>query len=483
MGDHPLVQRSGPLHRLAQVSNVWLQTIKATPALWQCLSSEDTDYTCALIARFNPSGPIKVFFQADGRPAESTLETAIACASRWQSAYVIGSPRSISLTCSRLTVPMPNLAVLSIHANCVKIYNDEDDEDEEEDEGEEGEGEDDDNENGHNVQGSPLLVLGEGRNLLVVTLIGASLSWDSTRLAGLEVLSLFSLNQNIPRIPQLHSILSSSPSLQTLILEDFDYDGGDDALGTVDLVHSNHLDHLSTLELKRIPSKITSFLLASFLSPHVTSLDVDGLVVSCPSDLSSRFLNMPLMVPTAKHITVRYYMSRPNLAIYPTPSSPGEGEQIHDLQVESCPFRVGFEPKDMPGWKVLASWLTGFTLPPISFKTISSPWDTHGDFPFDFFESLPFLISLDIGNGYDLFLLLDYLAGNDAVCPHLTEIKLGYRSIVIKEQIMPLVRLVKARQQDQPGGPAKVKDVWAPRKVIEMLYREIGRTGVVYHLM
>lgn len=139
---------------------------------------------------------------------------------------------------------MPNLTEIVIHAHNERLLDEGVDEDD-----------DEDDINDLNHGDSPRFVLGEGRNLRDVSLIGASLSWGSSRLAGLRSISLQSLKQNIPTIPQVHTILSSSPSLQTLILSDFDYDGRDEALGVADPCHPIHFDQLLKLELKKIRPK------------------------------------------------------------------------------------------------------------------------------------------------------------------------------------------------------------------------------------
>lgn len=467
LGEDPAFPDSNLLYRLAQVSTTWRHVIKATPPLWRWLSSDDSKYTHSLVRRINPRGPLSILHLKIGPQVDSCAKAALAGASQWEYVFLRGEHRGALEAWSRRlsTACTPFLTELYVYIwspDGVEDTSDSDTDDEEDED-----------------EGAPDIVLGEGRNLLAVELMGASLSWDSNRLTGLRVLSLRTLDRNIPTISQLYTILSSSPLLECLILSylsvDDEYE--DDVLEDVDVIR---LDRLSKLQLWRIPSRMTTSLLSNMEPSSSMRVDVNRVAVSSEFGLPPRLLTTLLAASTANEINVRYDTIQDSLDIFTELFKYEEFDWIHDMPEDARGFHIEFHPVGELGWDTLASCLADLSLPPLKFEIRLGLSNAVGAFPIRILGSLDSLVSLDVGNSYDLREIFEYLGENE-VCPHLTEVKLDpWYNNRLQLFLDALIALVRGRQ-GEVGRLAVLKDVWAPRAVTQALQLAVGGARTVYH--
>lgn len=142
-----------------------------------------------------------------------------------------------------------------------------------------------------------------------------------------------------------------------------------------------------------------------------------------------------------------------------------------------------FRPKEDLGWSTLASWLSDLSFPPVKFTISEKHWHPIKDFPLELFDSLPSLVSVDVGDFDGSGYIFEYLALND-ICPRLNEVKIDGSQALSTEEMVALVALVRGRQRQGTGRSVELTDVWAPETVIEALWKELGEdSGTVCHLV
>lgn len=461
--DDPRSQSSRPLRQLTQVSSDWYNDIKATPSLWRYLSSSDPASTRRLVTETNQTMPLTILCGGGSYRSPSPLKFALEYAPRWGSVFIAGYQQDVLRACSQLSIPTQRLAELYIYVDAQ-----EDDE--------------------AGVDGSPEVVLGEGQNLEALELDGVSLSWDSGRLTGLQVLSLRSITANLPTISELYATLSSSPALQVLILADLGPDEIEDVASletpSPETYLPIQLDRLSKLQLERIPSRMRNLLLSVLGSSCPMRLDIDPISVPRPPSAHlPSILMTSLTAATFQEITVSYSTIYHSIHFYTERPRDLGTKWVHNLQDERPGYSMLFRPKEDLGWSTLASWLSDLSWLSIKFTMVAKHyWHPINDFPVELFHSLPSLISIDVGDLDDLGHIFEYLALND-ICPRLNEVKIGRSRHLSTEELVALVALVRRRQGQGTRRSVGLTDVWAPGAVVETLQRELGEgSGTIYHL-
>lgn len=232
---------------LALVCKRWHSIVMSSSAFWSHISSERDVHVARETLRRNPGGAL-IFHLDDSPYADRTraeraavLDLALTQVHRWKTFFFEGAFREKLFT--TIGWKASALEELFVDLGLAELEADQD------------------------------ITLGDGHPLRCVSLKEIGLDWSSSRLAGLHSLTLDSISQG-PSLVRFHSILSSSPLLEILHINDINV--GDSFQPNLPLIQ---LPFLSNINLRSIPKNLLSFLLFHIETSACTSLSL-GLVFS-----------------------------------------------------------------------------------------------------------------------------------------------------------------------------------------------------------
>ncbi|KIO21670.1 hypothetical protein M407DRAFT_28737 [Tulasnella calospora MUT 4182] len=224
---------------LSRVCHFWRTAIYGSPLFWTEVRLHRTNEELQETLRRNSNGPLDVIW-APSNPGKfmdyagmQRLAIISSQSQRWRS-LVLAGPITHEIETQLMAVPTPRLVNLNIVGSFF---------------------------------GAPELGLsGAGASLRELTLGSAALDWGNPRLTGLRCLRLHTPRHKTPTVEQLHTILSSSPSLEIL-----------DLACWTSLSHSEPkrkelgpvlLPSLTTLAVEGVPSTVLGMLVTCIQAPN-----------------------------------------------------------------------------------------------------------------------------------------------------------------------------------------------------------------------
>ncbi|KAG9043682.1 hypothetical protein FS837_009250 [Tulasnella sp. UAMH 9824] len=257
----------------------------------------------------------------------------------------------------------------------------------------------------------------EGSNLRHVDLSGATLQWQSPRLAKLRTLCLRDLKSKIPSSNHLYTILSSSPQLERLCLMNIMslYDRG---LGSVPTPSPPiRLPHLKTLAFDYVPTPILTGIvpLIQALACHTVTVHEDEVpellelqettteLIAKPISLSKTLkLKLDVEDGTCLHIRPEPVIAKE--CVYWARDQPGVDVKLAIPSSQVLP----------PLWRVLGNALRSHG-GASAITSLEVDWaGQEFQFPFTLLEHCPILASLRLIDypGTTLYPLIQFLGGN-----------------------------------------------------------------------
>lgn len=244
----PSHQRFKWIVGLASVSRRWRDTVLLTPSLWSTVHSMMTPRQVDLTLRRSNLAPlsigsadIEIGINASGRHAVF-LTMVSQHARRWE-AFQGLLEWCIGETLASFT---PLLRKLTLNLRDMR-------------------------------SGSPQFTLGEGAQLLELELVGVCMNWDSPRLRQLEVLSLcFLSGPHVPHVEELVQIISSSPTLGILRLENIQHQNGPGAVDGSTVPVQLHLANLRGLHLSKLHPCVYTQLISSIVSADCRCINLSS---------------------------------------------------------------------------------------------------------------------------------------------------------------------------------------------------------------
>ncbi|KAG8916787.1 hypothetical protein FRC01_002870 [Tulasnella sp. 417] len=191
-----------------------------------------------------------------------------------------------------------------------------------------------------NPNPAQIITLGEGPPLSYLNLTDIALDWSANRLTNLRTLHLTSIHHG-PSPNHLYTILSSSPFLETLHIEN---------VGTQDssIVESSpiHLRRLTTIYLQLVPDQYLLLIVGHVETYICTSLSLGNIPLS---HHSTRALSLaPRVIQCASRIEVHYFDATRTIRVNANPldsgpgisDSPGAHIQFRDLRLDVVLLKI-----------------------------------------------------------------------------------------------------------------------------------------------
>lgn len=388
---------------LALVSRHWHIVVYRTSSLWTCIHHHDTGIRNTLAISKSSNRPLDVVFQTNriwSKEVEESLRDACSTISRWRSAALLFWTDGDVVRL--LTVPAPLIESVDLMIAGVvreKYFID--------------------------------LFGGQADRLQSLRLCRVSIPWDSAMLSNLRRLELSHIRspQPSPTLDQLLFVLSSSPNLSVLKLDDVDIPG-DLPLRAISPVR---LPELSELRFRSISPRsiVTSYLLHHINGPPCKSLSIEAaLDETTPASISEG------ISPFIPHVTEgKMEISLVDSSLYCTLGSPQGG---FDILLYNHPF---------PGPVVLSSLVSVFR-PDIIALEVTARLDHIRDVALgDLLDALSPLkiVALDVGEYAGANRVLQELSAVDTTrhwrFPHMRELTINATDLVPEN----VVRMVEAR--------------------------------------
>ncbi|KAG8971062.1 hypothetical protein FRC05_011528 [Tulasnella sp. 425] len=388
---------------LTQVNKFWKTTVINCPSFWSRLVQYLPPETWDTVLKHNPEGPLEVTCMNYNNPnadLEGFLELAAPHSRRWSGMWFRGMLTDKVL--AHMELPTPQMTELGICRS--------------------------------RGPESPerRIKLSDGAGLRYVDVDGMSLPWDTPRLAGLRVVQLSGIRDDIPTVSQLTAMLQASPQLWWLLLSYLGtkYDDESDTDSATSDGPSTYrigprdwstfksrgtpiyLPYLSTMMLDHIPDDMKYGLLTSIEAPKCECLAVDSINISfiqSRNRIFSSLLAGPIHHST--RMSLLYSRATGYLCIH---SASGRSEIPNDWinYIEESP---GFDivinmGRANPGtaWASITDLLKAVGIKkPVDLKLVGRD---GRDFPPDILGEWPFITGIETGDHYNAEEILQYIA-------------------------------------------------------------------------
>lgn len=397
--------------RLTLVSKFWRTTVINCPSFWSRLVQYLPPETWDTVLQRNPEGPLEVTCMNYNNPnadLEGFLALAAPHSERWSGMWFRGMLTDKVL--AYMELPSTQMTELGICRS-------------------------------RGIQSPERRIkLSAGAHLKYVDVDGMSLPWDTPRLAGLRVVQLSGIRDDIPTVSQVVGMLQASPQLWWLLLSylgtkyeddsDSDTTNSDGALKPrvpprdwstyKSKVSSIYLPNLSTMMLDHIPDDMKYVLLTSIEAPNCQCLAVDSINISF-IQLRNRSFSSLLSSPIrhSTHMSLLYSRITGYLCIH---SASGRSEIPNDWinYIEESP---GFDVVVNMGRANLGSAWASITdllksvgiTKPVDLKLIGSDGP---NFPPQTLCDWPFITGIETGDHYNAEGLLEYLSRPKSTVPN-----------------------------------------------------------------
>ncbi|KAG9040840.1 hypothetical protein FS837_013041 [Tulasnella sp. UAMH 9824] len=295
----------------------------------------------------------------------------------------------------------------------------------------------------------------EGHPLRNVVLGRVALDWDCSRLKGLRCLRVQGLRENKPTLLQLHTMISSSPELEVLVLGSWhwEYPGSADAPPNLDTIK---LQFLKTLILDSMDPNIVGGISSLIIAPICRNLKIDWARANVVQDqyAASRLANLlhgPSKEASALFLTYDHISGEILLG----EEEDGVDRELLDIREATSKlakrrglyFDISFanpvQDSVSQSWNdslralmenVLQPALSDLNIP-IQFQQEDPPEDESEELAPDILFGLDFITSLKLFRSPGIITTIDYLASPQArpdengqskprawPCPHLEKI-------------------------------------------------------------
>ncbi|KAG8904508.1 hypothetical protein FRB99_001641 [Tulasnella sp. 403] len=359
------------IQKLAGVSKYWLHTILSTPYFWPVLDLSLGERLLNIISKRNHSAPIAVWCSpAATIPTEPFMTSMKQISSRWRTLAFCSDYSDSHL--ASIESPTPILRDLFVEF----------------------------------LRGPaprPIDLAG-GVSLQHVDLSGASLHWNSPRLTRLRSLRISSIWDNLPTISQLLTILSSSPELRRLVLEDLSWPNSSaDADCPDPLPTPLTLPLLSTFVLRLISRTYCRYLSTNINAPNckcavLEDAPIDSLIIDTPlSSLVNQFLDQ------YPRVVLTYQEANQTLVVSTSPAPLLNADSWIHWGDDTPGLLLTAFATDLGGWKSLLSLVTAkaqsvyLCLRGPGQGPVEPPLTS---FPIDSLLNLPCIKALDFSSAY-----------------------------------------------------------------------------------
>ncbi|KAG8907410.1 hypothetical protein FRB99_004435 [Tulasnella sp. 403] len=374
------------LRDLASVSKHWMEIIASTPYFWSIVSVAFPVDTIRLVLRKSKNVPLRVHcWSPDILPVtegtEEFMEVVSEYSSRWQSLSFRGHATPKVMEYLESSKP----ALIDLNVQFLWCY-----------------------------RASQLLKIPPDCPLRRINLHSVSLEWDSPTLSNLTVLHLRSIHTNPPSLLHIVSIISSSPDIESLTLEDMS-PNPEEATQDVQLevilstMHV-HLPALRNFVLKNIPEHVSRWLLLQMSAPgcrRLVASNVDPVVFQGERPPLLQ-LALPLIRSSKRmRLSVSERLSWLSVTSFSTTTLPGPGD-LPGLELSFATLTP------MEHLDTVAHFLSLGTLTAEVHIDVGKTWWWEDDFdtmpfPVMVLERLPNTRRIEIGRGVDGTTLLRYL--------------------------------------------------------------------------
>ncbi|KAG9046406.1 hypothetical protein FS837_004499 [Tulasnella sp. UAMH 9824] len=234
--------------RVSLVCRTWNTIISQNRLFWTEIGLHRSGKEFQEVLKRNPAGPLDVSWTPGSiiKPmpysAERLMKMASAESQRWRSLTVAGQLPSW-VEPWFLQVPTPQLT--DINLCLVRRF--------------------------QRPELPKFHLTSEGCSLHNVVLGYVTLDWDCSRMTGLRSLRIQGLKHNQPTLPQLHTIISSSPELEVLALTSWEWEAAGSPPAVPNL-HPMALNFLKTLILDSINPVVVEGISSFTIAPNCNSL-------------------------------------------------------------------------------------------------------------------------------------------------------------------------------------------------------------------